>query len=137
MMRQISKQNAFILICSACLYCLNRFLLKRIIQAPVISYVLKCHFNDFIAGIAILAYINFILSISRYHSRKISTFPEGISITFICGLLWEYLIPIIIPHGTSDFLDVLSYMTGGATYILLSRIIAHRKRNNRIGDDKS
>ena len=79
-------------------------------QVPAISYVLKCHFNDFLAGIAILAYINLMLSLSKYRDITIATFPRGIGVSFACAMLWEYILPLVFPHGVSDPLDVLAYV---------------------------
>ena len=121
-MKQDCKQNIVFLICSACLYCLNRFLLKKIVQTPVVGYLLKCHFNDFLAGIAFLAYVNLLLSLSKYRCKVITTFPKGISISLACGVLWEFIFPLLFPHGTSDYLDIIAYILGGIVYILLIRI---------------
>ena len=128
-MKQVSKQNVIVLLCIACLYCVNRFWLKETISLPVISYVLKCHFNDFLAGIAILAYINLMLSISKYHNKAILTFPKGFGVALGCGLLWEYLLPIFFPHGTSDIYDVLAYLLGGVSYISIIHLISRRTQS--------
>ena len=129
--RKSKKQNVIILLCCACLYCLNRFWLKKAIQLPVIGYVLRCHFNDFLAGIAILAYINVLLSISKYHEKLVATYSKGFIISFLCGLIWEYFLPMFFSHGTSDFVDVISYVLGGITYIGLTRIIWYRTMYKR------
>ncbi len=121
--RKPKKQNVIILLCCACLYCLNRFWLKKAIQLPVVGYVLRCHFNDFLAGIAILAYINLIFSISKFSNFRIITFPNGICITFSCALLWEFILPWFFPHGVSDWLDILAYVFGGMLYIKISHSI--------------
>lgn len=123
MMKQVRKQNLVILLCITCLYCLNRFWLKKVILLPVIGYLLRCHFNDYLAGIAILAYVNLMLSLSKYCGKIISTFPKGIGVSLACGLLWEFLLPMVFPHGTSDFLDVLSYVLGGISYISIIHLV--------------
>ena len=130
-MRQVTKRNIIILVCVTCLYCLNRFWLKKVISLPVIGYILRCHFNDFLAGIAILAYINLMLSLSKYHRMIITTFPKGIVISLTCGLLWEYVFPLVFPHGTSDYLDVISYVLGGIVYIILYRVYINRVQSRK------
>ena len=86
---------------------------------PVISYILKCHFNDFLAGIVIISYLNLIFSISRFSHIRIDNYIASVSICFICGILWEYILPLIFPHGTSDVWDIVSYILGGVMYIKL------------------
>ena len=125
-MARKTKSNIFILLLIAAVYSVNRFWLKEAVSHPIIGYILRCHFNDYLAGIAILAYINVLLSISKYHEKLIATFFKGFFISFLCGLIWEYFLPMIFPHGTSDFVDVISYVLGGITYIGLTRIIWYR-----------
>lgn len=124
-MKRIAKQNAFILLFITGLYCLNRFWLKEIISLPIIGYILKCHFNDFLAGLAILAYINLLLYFSKFRKKIVFSFPIGIFISLACGLLWEYILPLIFPHGTSDPLDVFSYVFGGISYIVILHLLNH------------
>lgn len=134
-MKQVSKQNAIIIFSVACLYCLNRFWLKNAVAMPVIGYLLKCHFNDYLAGIAILAYINLMLSFSKYRHKVIATFPQGIIVSLSCALLWEYILPMIFPRGTSDFYDVISYVLGSITYIGITRLLVCRN-NKKEGEQR-
>lgn len=101
------------------LYSLNRFYLKKAVDVPIITYLLRCHFNDWLGGILIIAYINGILNLSRYREHQIATLKAAILTTFLCGIVWEYITPYLFHHGTSDFYDVIAYVIGGMTYILL------------------
>lgn len=100
-------------------YGINRFWLKKVVRIPVVSYLLKCHFNDFLAGICILAYINLLRSFSRYRHRQLRSGIAAVLVCFFCGLLWEYILPAVFPHGTSDVWDLVAYILGGAAYIVL------------------
>lgn len=100
-------------------YGINRFWLKNAISLPVISYVLKCHFNDWLAGIVLIAYINLLLSFSRYRHIKLDNGVTVVWVCFFCGLLWEYIFPFFWSHGTSDIWDIVSYAIGGKVYIML------------------
>ena len=123
------KQNISIICVCMLLYSINRFWLKDIICQPVIGYILKCHFNDFLAGIVILAYINCLLSLSRYRNVAITSYLVGILITCICGLLWEYCFPVIFSNGVTDFYDLIAYVLGGITYItILSSLRYYNKK---------
>lgn len=114
--------DLFLILVISIAYCLNRFCLKNIVDIPAISYILKCHFNDFLAGIGIIAYLNLLFAVSKYRQFKVSSYTMAISLCFVCGMLWEYVFPLLFSHGTSDILDVLSYMIGGMAYIRLLRI---------------
>ena len=50
-------------------YCVNRFWLKNALGVPVVSYLLKCHFNDWLAGICVMAYLNLVMSLGGYRLR--------------------------------------------------------------------
>lgn len=120
-MTRETKNNISFLFILASVYGVNRLWLREAISHPIIGYILKCHFNDYLAGIAIIAYINLVLSLSKYHEKMITTYFKGFIITSLCGIIWEYILPKVLPHGTSDFFDVISYVLGGITYIWLIR----------------
>ena len=121
-MQRSTKNNIVVLFGVACLYALNRFWLKNAVNLPVVSYILKCHFSDFLAGIAILAYINALLSISKYSDGIINTLHSAAAVTGVCGVLWEYVFPAVFTHGTTDFLDIIAYVAGGIAYTMLIHI---------------
>ena len=108
-------------------YCVNRFWLKNALGVPVVSYLLKCHFNDWLAGICVMTYLNLVMSLGGYRLR-LRTYPGAAAVCLACGLLWEYALPMVFPHGTSDVWDVAAYVLGGLTYVLLSRRGARKAR---------
>lgn len=122
--------DLFIILVVSIAYSLNRFCLKTIVDVPIISYILKCHFNDFLAGIGIIAYLNLLFAVSKYRQLKVSSYAMAASLCFLCGMLWEYVFPLLFPHGTSDIWDVLSYMIGGIAYIGLLRTHMNRQSYN-------
>lgn len=85
----------------------------------MITYLLRCHFNDWLAGLGICAYVNTVLARSRYHHIQLSRITETVTLCALCGLLWEYLLPSILPHGTTDAWDVVAYILGGVAYARL------------------
>lgn len=98
-------------------YSCNRFYLKKAVCVPILSYFLKCYFNDCLAGVAIIAYWNVVTAKSRWPRLQISTLVGAIAICTICGILWEYMLPQVFRHGTSDVWDVAAYVLGGCAYI--------------------
>ena len=123
------KANAWILSCSLLVYLLNRFLLKHALtDIPVVSYILKCHLNDYLGGIAFICYVNLILLNSKYADREIKTYVIAVPVAFMCGLLWEYVFPLVYSRGVSDVFDVLSYVLGGITYIYIYGRVMMKKK---------
>ena len=112
------------------LYLFNRFVLKPNLDSSVFSYLIKYHFNDYLGGILIIAYFNFILSLSIYSYRLTSLIACAGS-TLLCGLFWEYIFPMIYPRGTADFFDVIAYVLGGCTYSLIVQVWTKTKKGSK------
>ena len=120
------NKDAIVIVCVLIFYSLNRFVFKTIVDIPIISYLLKCHFNDWLGGIFIVAYINVVLQYSRYRHMRIHTLPCVILINTLCGIVWEFVGPYVFHHGTSDYYDILAYIFGGIAYIIFQRILSKR-----------
>ena len=71
------------------------------------------HFNDFLASILILAYINICLSFIDYELRSLHIL---IAIILIISFVWEYIAIFIKPHSVCDYLDVIAYLIGAIVY---------------------
>ena len=93
---------------------------------PILSYLLKCHFNDYLGGIFIIAYINIILQHSRYKQYRIHTLLQGVVVTLLCSIVWEFVAPYFFHYGTSDLWDIAAYMIGGSTYIGIQQLLTRR-----------
>ena len=128
MKRNRRKKESVILSVVLGIYCLNRFYLKTIGVSGFVGYVLRCHFNDFLGGICILAYFSLVFSYSRYDKIDFTRPFNALVITFCCGVFWEFIFPHIFHHGTSDTLDLLAYSFGGLFY---STIHISLKKGNR------
>lgn len=135
MTRPNFKFELSLILLIAVIYCLNRFWLKETVEFPVISVILKCYFNDWMAGIGIIAYINLVLDKSKYRSKKITSFKVAIIVCLICGILWENVFPRIFPHGVCDIWDVVAYIFGGITYIIVSNLYSHYAQNKKKGGE--
>lgn len=115
---------ALILVSTA--YCANRFWLREAVRLPLISYILKCYFNDWLAGIGIIAYLNLLRSVSSWQCKRVTDIPSAVFICFVCGLLWEYALPGVLRCGTSDPGDIAAYILGGISYVLISHTYRRR-----------
>ncbi len=125
------KTDILVFCIAMSLYALNRFFLKYAFDG-FIGYILKCHFNDFLGGICINAYIDFIILNSKYYLRyKFFKLYQIMLISLVCGLLWEYIFPLFWEHGTSDYLDVFAYLIGGIVYWCIITTIRKKKKNGK------
>ena len=48
------EKNGIIIACVLLLYALNRFVLRGVFSIPILSYLLKCHFNDYLGAYLLL-----------------------------------------------------------------------------------
>lgn len=122
-MVKYKKADIIIFIAVIMLHTLNQLIKNEITYEPA-GYLLRNHFNDFLGGIGIIAYIDFWLCISKYHIH-ISKNWIILLIGFLCGLFWEFITPIYRPESVSDLWDIVAYVMGAGAYALLISIM-HR-----------
>lgn len=104
------------------LYCLNRFFLREVVSVPLISDILKCHFNDCCGSVAFLSYINLVLACSKYRHKQIQSIKTIILIVLGISICWEGFAPLISSKSTADWFDVLAYMIGGLSYWVIKQL---------------
>lgn len=97
-------------------YTINRFILKKWVVIPMVAYILKCHFNDFCGSLAFLAYVNIVLSHSKYPDVQLQKYGSIFLVSIGISFCWEGIAPLISQKSTADWLDVLSYVLGGVAY---------------------
>ena len=118
-MKQHRTKDGYILSATFLVYLVNRFCLKESIDIPILRYILRCHFNDFLAGILFLAYINLLLSFSKFSQIRIQSISAVTFIMCLCGIAWEYVLPLLHGRGTCDPWDIGAYICGGIAYTLI------------------
>lgn len=115
--------DAAILIARFALFEVNNLIVKPMLSAGeggFLNYLMQCHANDFLGGLAFLAYTNLLLDLVKPESR----FKKLITIMIfilLCGIFWECVAPIFIADSVGDPYDLLAYAIGAASYGLLSR----------------
>lgn len=109
------------------IYLCNRLFLKDITHG-YIQYICKCHLNDFLCPLAIMPCIEVLLMISvGYEWRN----AWGIILSaFLCGLVWEYIIPIFKRSSVSDPIDLLCYVCGAFLYSLI--VLVYRRKIHKL-----
>lgn len=91
------------------------------------AYLVQCHLNDFVGGMAFLAYTNLLLDLVRPDMR-IRRLATSVAYLFLCGLFWEYAAPLFIKASTADPLDLGAYVLGAATYWLIACLLSEHLR---------
>ena len=100
------------------LYAVNQQI-KYEVTVPLLGYLLRCHFNDYLGGIAFAAYLNLVISFSRWPHLRLHTPLQFAAAGLLCGLVWEGITPLFLSSSTGDWLDVAAYVLGMLTYWLL------------------
>jgi len=114
-------ENLMIFTISILMYVLNTLIFSKITSFKL-NYFFNCYFNDLLAPILLLSYINLLLSILK---EKIYSLKYLILIILLCSIVWEYLIIYFKPNSVSDPLDVLFYLLGTLIYWFLADFIWH------------
>jgi hypothetical protein len=110
-------ENLMIFSVSISMYVLNTLIFSKITSFRL-NYFFNCYFNDLLAPILLLSYINLLLSILK---EKIYSLKYLILIILLCSIVWEYLIIYFKPNSVSDPLDVLFYLLGTLIYWFLAK----------------
>lgn len=110
-------ENLMIFSVSISMYVLNTLIFSKITSFQL-NYFFNCYFNDLLAPILLLSYINLLLSILK---EKIYSLKYLILIILLCSIVWEYLIIYFKPNSVSDPLDVLFYLLGTLIYWFLAK----------------
>ncbi|MCH4181160.1 MAG: hypothetical protein PHR15_01360 [Atopobiaceae bacterium] len=101
-------------------YLANNVVLKAALAGTAAGWLMSGHANDYLAGVAFLAYTNLLFDAVRPSHRIVRPLTCGAYILG-CGLVWEYVVPLLIAHSISDPWDLLAYLLGGMTYWLIER----------------
>ena len=112
--RQRRGDLALILVPLA-LYAVNQRV-KTQVPWPAAGYLLRCHFNDYLGGAAFAAYLNLILSLSRWPEKRLRRAWQFLAAGVLCGLFWECAARRFLPDSIGDPWDVLAYVLGMLTY---------------------
>ncbi|ASS74651.1 hypothetical protein CIG75_06485 [Tumebacillus algifaecis] len=110
-----------LLIIGSALFLINEILIKAVTDNPFIHG----HLNDILIIWAFIPFLNLLLSLLPiFRTFRIVTLRSCLLLTLLIGIVWEYLLPLLATVGTSDPIDLVMYILGGATYWLLLKIIA-------------
>lgn len=120
--------------------CAAAFYAKSFVIAPhllsngiegIPAYLFQCHFNDFLGGMAFIAYANLLISLVRPEVR-FKKLTSMLVFIFLCGLFWEYVAPLFISKSVSDPLDLIAYIAGALAYWLVFKVMSKNALKERV-----
>ena len=94
------------------IYLCNRFFLRDITHGWI-GYICRCHLNDFLCPFIVMPCIETILRVAGFRWQKVWNI---VLMALLCGLIWEYVIPIFKRSSVSDPIDLLCYLAGAILY---------------------
>ena len=98
MLTQERRRDLLLLLGALALYGVNQQVKTRV-SWPAAEYLLRCHMNDYLGGIAFAAYLNLILSVSRWPEKRLNRPWQFLVVGVLCGLFWECAAPLFLPHS--------------------------------------
>ena len=111
--------SVLIFIFALILYVINNYF-KQDIKISVLGPIFKYHFNDYLAGIVFLSYVNFVLSFSKF--KQANDLKSVFFYSIVCSIAWELILPMLSAKSTGDILDVLAYFLGALSYYLIIKV---------------
>ena len=85
----------------------------------MIEYFLKCHLNDLIAPIFILALSSVLLKWIDYELKELWII---MLIGVFAGIVWEFVTPLFKTSSVADLYDFLCYVIGTMIYYGIKKI---------------
>lgn len=107
-----NRLNIYLIIICIVLALVNIIFLKKL-ELGIFTIFFNNHFNDFLASIIILAFINICLSFIGHEIRSLKVF---IVVILIISFVWEYIAIFIKPYSVFDYLDIITYLLGAVCY---------------------
>lgn len=108
-------ENISIFFMAVLLHFMNTFIFLNI-NNSTLHYFFSCYFDDLLAPILLLSYVNLLLSI---YNKKIYTLRYLILFILLVSIVWEYLIVYVKPDSVSDPFDMLCYVLGTIIYWII------------------
>lgn len=116
--------HAALMAAAATLYLLNNLLLKTAVSPPLDRFFTG-YFNDVLAGLFLLAFLNFWLPL--WGLRPVTS-PWKLALFLLgCGLFWETAPLFYKPGAVCDPWDMAAYLAGGGLYVFFARTWLRRQ----------
>jgi hypothetical protein len=119
---RIKKRDVCLFVIPILIFFINNKI-KYNIDLPVLGQIMRYHFNDYLGGISIVAYVNLVLSLKRGQIWRLVSPLACLVFALFCSLCWELIAPVFLSDSTGDWLDVVAYCLGALTYCLFERLL--------------
>ena len=126
-LNKIQKKDLLFFIVPLIFFQINE-LIKAEVQIPVLGYLLRCHFNDYLGGISFAAYLNFVLSLSNWTTFQLTKIRHFLVAALVCGVVWEVITPLFMHSSVGDVWDVVAYILGMLTYWFFGRKLGFKNK---------
>lgn len=100
-------------------YLLNVHVLRGSVGGAL-GWFLACYANDVVAGLAICAWLDLLLSLGRL--PPVASWKVTVPFLLLCALVWEVLTPLWKPEAVGDPWDLLAYQAGGLVWLAVRRV---------------
>ena len=97
---------------TALFYLLNNLVFKKT-TTGILRLFFICYFNDLICPLLFVAYVNLLLNPLK---KRLSKIWQIIVLCFLCGLVWEFVAPLLKKGSVTDIFDLFCYCIGGILY---------------------
>ena len=118
--------NCVALTVSVLLYFLNQIIIKNIFRHALFFH---CYFNDVVAPVGVLSFLNFSQSIKG--RGRIESWRQLVGFGIACSVCWEWVATYIKPSSTFDMWDIVAYFSGIFIYQVA---LLHKKYQEKGGD---
>ena len=120
------KRDFLLFISTVSLYLLNKAAMSHYTN-DVLHWFMSYYFNDIVGSVAFLAYCNFLLATQK---RRLTHLFHIVLLMFVCGLVWEFIAPLIREDTVTDLFDFGAYILGGCIYWCIdqNRMLYHRQK---------
>ena len=117
--------NLILLVAVIIAYLFNNLHLKSH-TGGAIRLFFVCYFNDLICPLFFFSYANILLITVN---KEITRLWVICLISFCTSCVWEFVAPLMKPSSTTDFLDIVCYVTGGIVYWAILRYINNKNEH--------
>lgn len=117
------KEEYLLIPIVASLYLFNNFFLKKVTYG-LLKVFFVGYFNDLICPLFFVSYVNIMLN---FVNKRIVKLFSILLLCFSCGLVWEFVAPLVKENSVTDIWDLVCYCVGGVLYWIIKKITCAKK----------
>jgi len=110
--------NVIITLLGVGLYAINQMYLKDHLEVKFFH----CYFNDILAGLLIIAYINLLFILVEKSQYCLKRLWSILAVNVVIGFFWEFITPFYRHNSITDNYDLFAYIFGGSLYYIVIKV---------------